>query len=1340
MFVLLAAVCLFKTGPANAFRAEPSGRAANALAQPPIIPTKAPAPSQTLLAEQAQASGVKIKWNERLGTPQSVRGRNLGQPNPLFKAQRAVQAGANPELKAIAILDNLSELYALQNSAAEFTLKTTQNDALGFQHIKLTQIHSGLRVVGGELIVHFNSQGEAYEVNGQYVAGIDVDVYPALDMEQAALTAQQDQGALGNPPGSSILDPELVVFAFDSQPRLAYELTIYYSVPGQAPGRWRYWIDAQNGEIIRRFNDIQYIEPPSTGSHTNIAGSVLAGEGGKSTNVAAWFNTPNSYYYLYNTNSQWIISNACPSSSYLDAASYAYRANTNWGVSDRPEISAANNFHYIQQYYATIQARLSFDNLNSLALVNIHIPDPQTGTYNYNNAYWDGKSMNIGDGDGRIFNPLGVLDVCGHEFTHAVTEHSANLYYDYVESGALNESFSDIFGTCIEYHAQPDGSDKYPSSTPGHFDWLMGEDCCVAPYRTLRDLRNPSSEGLFEGKHPSRYKGAYWDQRGEMHYNSTVQSFMFYLLCEGGSGNNDGIAYTVTGIALTNAEQIAYRTLTVYLTQYACYADSQEAWISAAADLNTNWVASVRQAWSAVGFTDTASSALGAAVNAPDSTWYTGGNANWFAESSITHDGSLAAQSAPMTNDQMSKIYSTITGPGTVTFWWKVSSEANYDFLSFSIDGANQAKISGETDWQYKSFPLGDGAHVLKWIYKKDMYVSQGADAGWLDEVTLHLPLMITVSKGAYEDQIALSWNPKNDATAYEIWRAKNVNDPGRATHLIDTTATTYNDKSAIAGVVYYYWIKAKTPSGTTDFKYYEFGWRSWNYTPTGIAATDGTYTDKIQIAWTPSANAASYTVYRNTTSDDSGAVPIVSTTGTVVNDTSATAKVIYYYWVKGMDAHGVASGFSLPDAGWRSPPPPKPDSTNIPALRATDFQMAPSAMQLGSSPDQAVIRIVNTSVAATNARVTLTIYFSNDGIFGSLNNISLGSVQRYVTLAGGQSVDINLNSAERANFRVPSAVALGYYRVFLKATTTQPAATNNVLALGSSVQVVASRLASRNDFDNDGKTDLAIYNPGIGIWKIRGSATGSESAFACGGPGCVPVAGDFDGDGKADLAVYQESGSAWLFLLSGSLYNSTILNDFGGPGYAPVSGDFDGDRKADPALYNASTGVWMVQLSGSSYTTASTVLGAGGCKAVAGDFDGDGKADPAVFHPSSGLWQVMLSGNNYTLATAVFGDADCVPITGDFDGDLKSDPAIYREIDGLWAVMLSADNYTIATAHFGGPGFVQVSGDFDGDGKTDLMLYQSNGTWSFRGSKTGYPLSYLHFGGVGFIPTDMGN
>ena len=131
----------------------------------------------------------------------------------------------------------------------------------------------------------------------------------------------------------------------------------------------------------------------------------------------------------------------------------------------------------------------------------------------------------------------------------------------------------------------------------------------------------------------------------------------------------------------------------------------------------------------------TASVPLGEAVDNASLTWTTGGNANWYGQNTVYYYGGDAARSGAITHNQSSWIQTTVTGPGTLTFYWKVSSESGWDFLHFYIDGVEQTKISGEVDWQQRTYSIPSGSHILTWAYTKDDIISMGSDAGWLDYV-----------------------------------------------------------------------------------------------------------------------------------------------------------------------------------------------------------------------------------------------------------------------------------------------------------------------------------------------------------------------------------------------------------------------------------------------------------------------------------------------------------------------------------------------------------------------------------------------------------------------------
>jgi len=210
------------------------------------------------------------------------------------------------------------------------------------------------------------------------------------------------------------------------------------------------------------------------------------------------------------------------------------------------------------------------------------------------NASWSGGFAAYGAGDGENFGSFGTVDVVGHEITHGVTRHSAGLVYR-GESGALNESFSDILGTSVEFYAE--GRDKG--------DWLIGEDIFTGS-GAWRSMENP---GDFSD--PDTYLGTYWFDvkedggNGGVHTNSGVQNHWFYLLSEGGEGTNDDyLAYNVSGIGLEKATSIAYRNLTLYLQPDSKYHDAALYSVRSAKDLygeNSQQAQSTLDAWDAVG-------------------------------------------------------------------------------------------------------------------------------------------------------------------------------------------------------------------------------------------------------------------------------------------------------------------------------------------------------------------------------------------------------------------------------------------------------------------------------------------------------------------------------------------------------------------------------------------------------------------------------------------------------------------------------------------------------------------------------------------------------------------
>ncbi len=282
-----------------------------------------------------------------------------------------------------------------------------------------------------------------------------------------------------------------------------------------------------------------------------------------------------------------------------------------------PELDAHWGMEQTFDFYKNVLNRNSFDNQGAeiLQFVNPKQDAMLFATMPYNAVAVRFSDIFQGDlagmwpdimvyglGDGIIMNPVVSLDVMAHEFTHMVTQHNGHGGLKYQgESGALNESFSDIMGFSVENYVLGDN------------DYLIGEDVMLqVPY--MRSMKNPETSNAADCKDPqpdTYLSDEHWGNpldtidNGHVHTNSGVQNYWFYILSEGGVGVNDNNdSYNVKGITIQKAQQIAYRNLITYLTPTATHADSREGSLRAAADLygkNSQEYISTANAWYAVG-------------------------------------------------------------------------------------------------------------------------------------------------------------------------------------------------------------------------------------------------------------------------------------------------------------------------------------------------------------------------------------------------------------------------------------------------------------------------------------------------------------------------------------------------------------------------------------------------------------------------------------------------------------------------------------------------------------------------------------------------------------------
>jgi hypothetical protein len=264
-------------------------------------------------------------------------------------------------------------------------------------------------------------------------------------------------------------------------------------------------------------------------------------------------------------------------------------------------------------------------------------------------------------------------------------------------------------------------------------------------------------------------------------------------------------------------------------------------------------------------------------------------------------------------------------------------------------------------------------------------------------------------------------------------------------------------------------------------------------------------------------------------------------------------------------------------------------------------------------------------------------------------------------------------------------------------------------------------------DFDNDQKSEMPMYNPATGVWKILKSSSGftAQTLISWGGPGYQAVPGDYDGDGRYDAAVYNTSTGVWSILTSGSNYTRGFNVNFGGAGVFPVPADYDGDGTTDIAANGPAVGIFGFLASSTNFASSFfDGFASPGYTPVAGqDFDGDGKADAVLYNENFGTWLVLTSGSGFaSYVTKSWGGHGYTLVPGDYNGDGQADYGVYNRATGQWSIVLSPAYTTTLSISFGGPGFLPVPADFDGDRKTDIGLYQPSTTkWMALKSSTSF-------------------
>lgn len=507
------------------------------------------------------------------------------------KLKNSGRRGTSTANMALEYLTAASGAMHIDDPENEFSIFAVEQDDLGMTHVRARQEKNGVPVYGAEVIVHGRNNTFDF-LNGSYFPTMEISTTPSLTQIGAR---QIVTGDLKNIPAYNeevkMLfkglkeNSELVIYPFKGTFFLAYHVTKYQNIID----RWEYFIDAHTGEVLHKFQSICKFHNHKTSAesekcNTSVVEELLDGKATANSldllNINRSINTyqvGTKYYMIdgsrdiFNTAPAnmpndpdgviWTI-DAFNTSPEKDNFKYDHVTSANNTWSSKTAVSSHFNGGQAYEYFRNVHGRKSINGQggNIISLINVADDDGSS----MGNAFWNGQAMFYGNGD-AAFQPLARgLDVAGHEMSHGVIQSTANLEYQ-GESGALNESFADVFGVLIDRD-----------------DWKIGEDVVKTsafPSGALRSMENPyngaATNDFNKGWQPrvysERYKGS--EDNGGVHINSGIPNWAFYKFA--------------TAVGKDKAEKVYYRALTTYLTKSSKFSDCRVAVVKAATDLYT---------------------------------------------------------------------------------------------------------------------------------------------------------------------------------------------------------------------------------------------------------------------------------------------------------------------------------------------------------------------------------------------------------------------------------------------------------------------------------------------------------------------------------------------------------------------------------------------------------------------------------------------------------------------------------------------------------------------------------------------------------------------------------
>ena len=437
------------------------------------------------------------------------------EPERAVGQSLSASATRTPEQAARGFLTEHGSPFGLTDQAQELTVQRQTVAGRGRTFVKFQQEHRGIPVFGGELIVQVGANDHIVSANGEILPDIELDVQPQVRGGQAAQIGREavakwhgvEAGSLAvSEPSLWIYNPVLV--GSDTGPtRLVWRVEV--SSVDLLPIRELVLVDARRGSIALHFNQVHTFRNRETydaGSSAALPGTLVCDE-----------------------------ANPTCAGGIADAvAAHIYAGHT-------------------YDFYSTYHSRDSIDG-SGLPLKSTVRYCPSATECPYANAFWNGVQMVYGAGYSA------ADDVVAHELTHGVTQYESGLYY-YYQSGAINESFSDLWGEFVDLTNNA-GNDSESVR------WFMGED--IPGINGIRYMKNPSMAPFYD---PDRMTSAYYvtgaTDSGGVHANSGVNNKAVYLMTDGGTFNG----YTISPLGISKVAAIYYEVQSNMLASGSDYAD-----------------------------------------------------------------------------------------------------------------------------------------------------------------------------------------------------------------------------------------------------------------------------------------------------------------------------------------------------------------------------------------------------------------------------------------------------------------------------------------------------------------------------------------------------------------------------------------------------------------------------------------------------------------------------------------------------------------------------------------------------------------------------------------------